>query len=322
VAAARLRCRPIRGKWIPPDLEARQQRFAASEEFAEQSALAQIGAGYAYARGATGAGETLVIVDSGLQENHREFAGKQLRVSGHPNSPGYRADVEQSSHGTATAGIAAARRDLDSAVFDNMHGVAFDADVHMVNIPLGSAPPTYTPFSLAAFGSTNDRYWESLLGYTAGLGAIVNLSLGYAGAISEPEYTRAEVRSTFARTAAAMAQDDTPDAEKSIFVFAAGNAGQAFTAAAKRRGPMRRKFWAGWACTFPSCEAMCSPSWRWKIGRALRGSRRSPAFPIAAALPGISASPPPAGGLPRPAWMTDVWIATALSPALLPPPPW
>lgn len=214
----------------PPDLEARQQRFAESAEFARQPALAHIGAGYAYARGATGEGETLVIVDSGLQANHREFAGKQVQISGHPDSPGYRATIAQSGHGTAAAGVAAARRDLDSTAFGNMHGVAFDADVHMVNIPLGSATPTYMPLPLAAFSDQNDRYWESLLGYTAGLGPIVNLSLGFAGAISEPAYTRAGVRSAFERTVAALAQAGTPDAEKSIFVWAAGNAGQSFTA--------------------------------------------------------------------------------------------
>lgn len=213
----------------PPDLEARQQRFASSAEFTRQPALAHIGAGYAYARGATGEGETLVIVDNGLQANHREFAGKQVQISGHPDSPGYRATIAQSGHGTASAGVAAARRDLDSTVSGNMHGVAFDADVHMVNIPLGSPAPTYDPVALATLRNV-DSYWESLFGYAAGLGPIVNLSLGYAGAISEPAYTRAGVRAALERAAAAMAQSGTPNAEKSIFVWAAGNAGREFTA--------------------------------------------------------------------------------------------
>ena len=239
----------------PPDLNARQQRFAESAEFAEQSALSQIGAGYAYARGATGAGETLVIVDSGLQANHREFAGKRVQISGHPNTPGYRAGIAQSSHGTATAGVAAARRDLDTAVSRNMHGVAFDADVHMVNIPLGSAPPTYTPLPLSAFSGRDDLYWESLLGYAAGLGAIVNLSLGFPGAISEPAYTRTEVRRVFARTAAALAQAGTPDAEKSIFVWAAGNAGQSFTAAGEAARADAPELLGGLGVHFPELRS-------------------------------------------------------------------
>lgn len=215
----------------PPDLQARQQRFASSAEFARQPALAQIGAGYAYARGATGEGETLVIVDSGLQEDHREFAGKQVQISSPPNFPdGYSPPFAVISHGTATAGVAAARRDLDSTVSGNMHGVAFDAGVHMVNLPLGSPSRTYDPTSLSALSGV-DSSWSLTLSHVAGLGPIVNLSLGYAGAISEPEYTRAGVRSALERTAAAMAQAGTPDAEKSIFVWAAGNSGQLFTAA-------------------------------------------------------------------------------------------
>lgn len=239
----------------PPDLEARQQRFASSAEFARQPALAHIGAGYAYARGATGEGETLVIVDSGLQTNHREFAGKQVQISGHPSSPGYRASIAQGSHGTASAGVAAARRDLDSTVSGNMHGVAFDAAVHMVNIPLGSSTPTYMPLSLAAFSGGNDRYWESLLGYAAGLGPIVNLSIGFAGAISEPAYTRAGVRSTFERTAAAMAQAGTPDAEKSIFVWAAGNAGQSFTVGGEAALADAPEILAGLGVHFPELQS-------------------------------------------------------------------
>ena len=52
---------------------------------------------------------------------------------------------------------------------------------------------------------------------------IVNNSYGYSGNIND--YTEAQVRYAFPNTIAEMSQVGTPDSEKTIYVWAAGNAG-------------------------------------------------------------------------------------------------
>ena len=52
---------------------------------------------------------------------------------------------------------------------------------------------------------------------------IVNNSYGYSGNIID--YTEAQVRYAFPKTIAEMSQIGTPDSQKTIYVWAAGNAG-------------------------------------------------------------------------------------------------
>ena len=63
----------------PPAAKSEEQlraEYAAHPEFRGQPALAVVKAHYAYARGATGKGVTVGIVDSGVDGAHPELAGK------------------------------------------------------------------------------------------------------------------------------------------------------------------------------------------------------------------------------------------------------
>lgn len=95
-----------------------------SEEFNHQWGLAAIGAHYAYARGYTGKGINVGVLDEAVT-NHPEFAGKLKILS--PEDPwSYDKDIfgniEFGAHGNHVSGIIAANRDGKE-----MHGVAFDA---------------------------------------------------------------------------------------------------------------------------------------------------------------------------------------------------
>ncbi|KAA0911554.1 autotransporter domain-containing protein [Pusillimonas sp. ANT_WB101] len=99
-------------------------------EFKRSNGLELIRAQYAYAAGYTGKGIVIAIVDSGLDINHSEFAG---RVSPYMRNymPGFSAgdvysglDSGSNFHGTHVAGLAAAARDGKE-----MHGVAYNATV-------------------------------------------------------------------------------------------------------------------------------------------------------------------------------------------------
>ncbi|MDX7989258.1 autotransporter outer membrane beta-barrel domain-containing protein, partial [Xenorhabdus sp. 12] len=96
-----------------------------SEEFNHQWGLAAIGAHYAYARGYTGKGINVGVLDQAVT-HHPEFAKKLHILS--PEDPWnhevnlYTGIFEFGAHGNHVSGIIAASRDGKE-----MHGVAFDA---------------------------------------------------------------------------------------------------------------------------------------------------------------------------------------------------
>ncbi|OTA19931.1 autotransporter [Xenorhabdus beddingii] len=96
-----------------------------SEEFNHQWGLAAIGAQYAYARGYTGKGINVGVLDEAVT-NHPEFAGK-LKILSPEDTWNYDEDsdtrmISFGAHGNHVSGIIAANRDGKE-----MHGVAFDA---------------------------------------------------------------------------------------------------------------------------------------------------------------------------------------------------
>lgn len=98
-------------------------------EFYASGTLAQIRAEYAYARGLTGRGVVVAIIDSGLYVEHPEFANRvsPLRYNfGATQGPHDVSDLDASGryegHGTHVAGIIGAARDGMK-----MHGVAYNA---------------------------------------------------------------------------------------------------------------------------------------------------------------------------------------------------
>ncbi len=95
-----------------------------TDEFRRSWGLDAIGALDAYDAGATGAGVTVAVVDTGVDDSHFDLSGKL--VSGSTNivtgNPAQQRDID--GHGTQVAGIIAAKRNNRGA-----HGVAFDARI-------------------------------------------------------------------------------------------------------------------------------------------------------------------------------------------------
>ena len=144
--------------------------YAAHPEFRNQAALTQVKAHFAYARGATGKGVTLGIVDTGVDPDHLKFEGKldSSNVEGYdPDFGSCEARAPDGSclgtlgHGTFVGGIMAANRraypdggasneaamredagsrrssaeEMSAGSGSAIHGVAFDARVVSVGFP-------------------------------------------------------------------------------------------------------------------------------------------------------------------------------------------
>ncbi|GJD61870.1 S8 family serine peptidase [Methylobacterium frigidaeris] len=132
-------------------------------EYKLQYGLPSMNAAAAYARGFTGAGETVAVVDSGIDANHPKFDGRISGLSrnfdiGGSNPGDVRDNLqpEDQGHGTAVAGVVAAAR-----TGQKIHGVAFDAEI----------------MALRATGSNRDT--AAALSYAADQGVrILNASYG------------------------------------------------------------------------------------------------------------------------------------------------
>ena len=198
--------------------------ISGSPEFSDQWSLAAIKADYAYARGYTGAGVTVGIIDTGADPDHVAFDGKL-----HPQSaiaslacPGgncsFSSIRDTGFHGTAVGGLIAAAR-----LGNRMHGVAYDAQLLMIGIQLGEGTPEYRPVDLSNGPAYRglDEQGQGIYRRIGGQTRIVNHSFGYEGVVTD--YTANEYRGAFGRTVDALLQEGTPDSEKMIMVWAAGN---------------------------------------------------------------------------------------------------
>jgi subtilisin family serine protease len=93
---------------------------------ADNNAVLDVNANYAYARGWTGKGSTVLIMDSGIDTDHPEFEGK-IKYTW---DAGYDLPVEdENGHGTHVAGIVAAAKNGTG-----MHGIAYDAELAVAKI--------------------------------------------------------------------------------------------------------------------------------------------------------------------------------------------
>ena len=221
------------GDCVPPaDFETASEALAegyrSHRNFANQWGLSHVGADHAYAHvnqlqgetAAPGAGVTIGFVDSGIDQNHPDFAGKtitEILIDSARNETG-----DSVSHGTAVASVAAAARTLGE---DSAHGVAWGADIAMFAIPTGSAGGPYEPITPAELGRA-DGVWGDRFDYVIAWRDdgrrvdILNLSVGYQGIIDS--YSEQELRGSFGAAIAALAQAGVDD--KAILVWAAGNA--------------------------------------------------------------------------------------------------
>ena len=101
----------------------------------DNGANSEINANYAYARGWTGKGSTVMIMDTGVDTDHADLVDKIK----YQWDPGYDNGIEDThGHGTHVAGIvAAAKNDT------GMHGVAYDADLAIAKIGTSGASTFY-----------------------------------------------------------------------------------------------------------------------------------------------------------------------------------
>jgi hypothetical protein len=210
-----------------------KEQFEGYYEYSDQWGLSAINASSAYARGATGKNITIGITDSGLDNSHIEIDTSRLSNNSALSYSNYTPNTRQKRHGTMVASVAAG--DLEKTNNTPMHGVAFDADILFVAIQLAEPDPDYDPVDLGDDdGSGNvtnapdftgiDNFFKQLFEiYNDYNVDIVNNSYGYSGNIID--YTEAQVRYAFPKTIEEMAQIGVPDSEKTIYVWAAGNAG-------------------------------------------------------------------------------------------------
>ena len=249
--------RSVDGTLDPETEESRREEYARHEEFRNQYGLAQIGAHYAYARGATGEGVTLGIVDSGVDPDHPKFAGKLEASHVGDYDPDFGTCDEVApdgtclsalGHGTLVAGIMAAARqqtpDAGAASGSPIHGVAFDAGVISVGVgsrdleevideivaeyPENPTPEQIEELQARVLGAEAklEREFEQ---HTAiafarlnGRVTAVNCSFGVSGNIEH--FEARELRERFPNVIEVMAQADTAAGERTVYVWAAGNA--------------------------------------------------------------------------------------------------
>ena len=216
-----------------PSFQELKADFESYYEYRNHWGLESINSSSAYARGATGSGITIGIADSGLDPTHPEIEETRLSPNSDLEYDSYKPNTRQKRHGTYVTSIAAGG--LDRSAKSPMHGVAFDADVLFVAIQLAEPDDDYDPVDLGGTdGDGNvtpeqdftgiDSFFSQLFNFYNFYDVdIVNNSYGFSGNIID--YTETQVRNAFPLTIAEMSQVGTADADKTIYVWAAGNAG-------------------------------------------------------------------------------------------------
>ncbi len=221
----------------PSTFEELKADFEGYYEYRRHWGLGSVNSSSAYARGATGEGITIGITDSGLDVTHIEIDRTRISSDSDLEYSNYIPNTRQKRHGTMVTSIAAGT--LDKTAQSPMHGVAFDSQVLFVAIQLAEPDPDYDPIDLGETDSSGevtnaddlasefsgiDNFFSSLFEFYNFYDAdIVNNSYGFSGNIID--YTESQVRTAFPKTIAEMSQIGTPDEDKTIYVWAAGNAG-------------------------------------------------------------------------------------------------
>ncbi|MDA8002639.1 MAG: S8 family serine peptidase, partial [Alphaproteobacteria bacterium] len=211
-----------------------------------------------HARGATGKGEVVAVVDSGVLTSHIEFRDRYNQVRPTTIRTRHNLDVSSQSigrdssgrriyytpqgsqlrHGTAVASLIAGGSEHQHTVRTNntafgrtrvMRGVAYDATVRFHEIPLGScpAPCIYRATNIFSRTYQDDREEAQLynqylqMAKNSGAG-VINFSFGKPGGIER--YGASSIKGRFAQLAKVLEQPLISEADKTIVVWAAGNA--------------------------------------------------------------------------------------------------
>ena len=95
-------------------------------EYERQEGLRLVGASSLYARGGTGRGVVVGVLDSGASPNHPDLRGRYAEVLTYPHDLFSHDGIDEDGHGTHVSGIIVARKDGVE-----MHGVAYDARIAM-----------------------------------------------------------------------------------------------------------------------------------------------------------------------------------------------
>lgn len=227
------------GKSIPiqpqpepnPDLSFEELKalYESYFEYQNQWGLGLVNASSAYARGANGDGATIGIIDSGLDINHVEIDENRIDPASILSYSNYKPTTSEMRHGTMVASVAAGILSKENS--NPMHGVAFNADLFFIAIRLGEPGETYKPIDLGdenGIGgpdlSESDDFFQILYeNFITRNIEIVNNSYGFAGNINL--YNETQIRNAFPNLISTVSQQDKNPADRTIFVWSAGNAG-------------------------------------------------------------------------------------------------
>ena len=206
-----------------------------TREYYESLGLSQIKAAAAYERGAEGCGTTIAVIDTGVYVRdadgnvrlHREL---QDKVGPQENTHSFHQTNSQefplslpevarrgASHGTWVSTIAAGKRDGQGT-----HGVAPGAFVLSRAIPLGTSDGVYNPVDVSVLESSAP-YFAGIFSEVLSAGAdVINASFGFEGL--SHTYNSNQIREAMRPLSNVLAQFNRAAADRTVIVFAAGNA--------------------------------------------------------------------------------------------------
>lgn len=214
-----------------------RRQFENFREFQNQPALNQVKAQYAYARGATGRGVVIGMVDNGIDQSHPEFSGgKILDESWNAGEYTPMLDTcfqrnlntgvcqdEIPSHGTTVGGVMVANRGTTDRSLP-IHGIAFDSRLLSAGIRLGTGRPVYHSGSIPETQPTSfDSFSADIFNRLNRRADVVNLSFARTYGITGT--SRDRLLTVYPEMIEALKQTNRPASERTVYVWSAGNAG-------------------------------------------------------------------------------------------------
>ena len=210
------------------------------QEFKNQPALSLVKAQYAYARGASGKGVVIGMVDDGIDRRHREFSGGKIveltYASGYtpnydscPSGRGRRYGGicyrEVDYHGTSVGGVLVGGRHQAQATDSySVHGIAYGAKLAVTGIRLESGDPDI-PYNSGEISdsepSASDSFYARIFNWLNSRVAVANMSFLRTDSIAGTG--REKLLRSFPTALEALKQTNTDRADRTVYVWAAGN---------------------------------------------------------------------------------------------------